>query len=177
MCGTPAIIGRVSERSPAEYINEHQAELVTLDEAGFLLAVQAIAPLADTDSGVWEDESAWNEAMRLVAAADVVGERGWRSAISLIFERAARGDLFGMMQSIRHGPEQAMGDDLDDFAAILEPLAAHPRSGTRQWSVRELGILRLERSRGVLETALTDPVEDVSEEALSSLQMLDQRST
>jgi hypothetical protein len=28
------------------------------------------------------------------------------------------------------------------LAAPLEPLTNHPRDGTRQWSVRELGILR-----------------------------------
>jgi hypothetical protein len=33
--------------------------------------------------------------MGLVAAADVIGERGWVRAIVPLFERAAKGDLYG----------------------------------------------------------------------------------
>jgi hypothetical protein len=89
--------------------------------------------------------------------------------------RAALGDLNDAMQAIRHGPERAYRDDLDAFAHVLEPLAIHVRPGTRQWSVRELGILRLVRSVGVLRRAAHDPVEVVRSEAISSLEMLAQR--
>lgn len=103
-----------------------------------------------------------------------MAERGWKSAVGQTYERAARGDLDGLMQSIRHGPERAFGEDLDGFADVLEPLVDHPRPGTRQWSVRELGILRLRRSLPVLLHAAADPVGAVRAEARLSVQMLAQ---
>jgi len=163
----------VAEASPAEAIERHKAELRVLDEDAFLAALDRLPALADSDAAVWEQES-WDDAYRLIAAADVIGERGWVRAVAPLFERAARGDLYETMQSIRHGPEQAMGADLARFAALLEPLTKHPRAGTRQWSVRELGILRQRSSLQSLVDALADEDVQVHDEAWVSLEMLGQ---
>ena len=136
-----------------------------MDEAAFLEAVLAIQPLADSDDDVWDDDAAWETVHRLMAAARVVGERGWRSAVGPLYERAALGDLYEVMRNLRHGPEQAFAGDVDAFAAVLEPLTAYPRAGTRQWAVHELGILRAYRSFPFLLRARDDPVPDVRADA------------
>lgn len=164
----------MAEVSPAEAIQRHRAELRVLDEDAFLAAVDRLSALADSDAAVWEQEELWDDAYRLIAAADVIGERGWVRAIVPVFERAARGDLYETMQSIRHGPERAMGSDAAGFAALLEPLTKQPRAGTRRWSVRELGILRQHSSVQPLVDALGDDDVEVREEAWVSLGMLGQ---
>lgn len=164
----------MAEVSPAEAIQRHRAELRVLDEDAFLAAVERLPALADSDAAVWEQEESWDDAYRLIAAADVIGERGWVRAVVPVFERAARGDLYETMPSIRHGPERAMGSDVAGFAALLEPLTKHPRAGTRQWSVRELGILRQRSSVQPLVDALADEDAQVREEAWVSLGMLGQ---
>ena len=162
----------MGQESPAHWIERHRAELRVLDEDGFLAAVRAIPALADSDSPSWEQEEPWDDAYRLLAAADVIGERGWIKAIVPVFERAARGDLYETMQWLRHGPERAA--PAGQLAALLEPLASHPRAGTRQWSVRELGILRQRSSLQPLIDALDDDDEQVRAETRCSLEMLAQ---
>jgi len=159
---------------PAAEISRHEATLRLLDEPAFLAEVVRIPPLADTDSEVWDDENTWTNAYRLIAAANVIGEMGWVVAIVPLYERAAAGDLYGGMQSIRHGPEKAMRDNLQEFAHLLEPLASHSRPGTREWAIAELGILRLRSSLPVLLEALHDVNGVVRERARASLRMLAQ---
>jgi HEAT repeat protein len=76
------------------------------------------------------------------------------------------------MQWVRYGPERAAGAAA--LAALLEPLASHPGAGTRQWSVRELGILRQRSSLQPLIDVLDDDDEQVRVEARGSLEMLAQ---
>ena len=171
----PGNLRYVNGDSPAVHIERHRAELRGLSDESLLDEVSRIPPLRDSTDPYWDDDAAWTDAYRLIAAADVVGECGWREVAGPIYERAALGDLYGMMQSIRHGPEQAFAEDLDSFADVLEPLIEHSRPGTRQWSVRELGILRLLRSLPAVLSATADPVAEVREEALASLGMLAQR--
>lgn len=166
----------VTEHSPGLHIERHRTELRALrNEADFLGAVTKIGALADSDDSCWDDSQSWTAAYRLIAAADVAGERGWTSTVGPIFERVALGDLNGLMQSVRHGPERAFDDDLNGFANVLEPLVDHQRPRTRQWAVRELGILRLRRSLSALLRAAADPVVEVRNEAMTSLRMLAQR--
>ena len=160
------------QESPAEGIERHRAELRVLDEDAFLAAVRAIPALADSDAPSWEQEEFWDDAYRLLAAADVIGELGWVRAVVPVFERVARGDLYESMQAVRHGPERAAGAAA--LAALPEPLASHPRAGTGQWSVRELGILRQRSSLQPLLDALEDDDEQVRVEARRSLEMLAQ---
>jgi hypothetical protein len=124
----------------------------------------------------WDVEGdAWEDAGRLIAAADASGDHTWRVAAVKVFEHAAVWDLNGMMQSIRHGPERAFSDDEvgeQEFAALLEPLTTHDRAGTRRWVVRELGLLRQLSSLPFLVARLEDQHPDVAEEALLSIQML-----
>lgn len=88
-----------------------------------------------------------------------------------LYERAALGDLDDRMQLLRHGPERAFANAPADLADMLEPLSRHLRPGTRQWALRELGILRQPRSVSALKMALADPERIVRDEALMSLQM------
>jgi hypothetical protein len=162
----------VAQPSPAEGIERHRAELPVLDEDAFLAAVRAIPALADRDAPSWKQEASWEDAYRLLAAADVVGERGWVRAVVPVFERVARADLYGAMRSVRHGPERAAGAAA--LAALLEPLASHPRAGTRRWSLRELGGLRQRSSLQPLTGALDDGDERVGVEARRSLEVLAQ---
>jgi hypothetical protein len=135
-------------------------------------------PLPDDEEDPrWDvDGEAWADAERLIAAADASGDHQWRGVAVKVFEHAAVWDLNGMMQSIRHGPERAFaGDDgAREFAALLEPMTAHDRAGTRRWVVRELGILRQLSSLPVLLARLQDEHPEVAEEALLSAQMLGQ---
>jgi hypothetical protein len=163
----------MAEESPAAAIERHRAELRVLDEDAFLAELNRLPALADDDDAVWDQEESWDAAYRLLAAADVIGERGWARGIVPLFERAAKGDLYGTMLDIRHGPEQAMAD-VARFAAMLEPLTKHPRAGTRQWSIRELGILRQRSSLQPLVDALADGDDEVREQARQSLEMLAQ---
>jgi HEAT repeat protein len=162
----------VAQEPPAHWIERHRAELRVLDEDGFLAAVRAIPALADSDSPSWEQEEPWDDAYRLLAAADVIGERGWVKAVVPVFERVARGDLYETMQWVRHGPERAAG--AGQLAGLLEPLTNHSRAGTRQWAVRELGILRQRSSLQPLIDALADEDDRVRAEARGSLEMLAQ---
>lgn len=161
------------EESPAVRIEQHRTQLRGLDEEEFLAAIRSIPALADSDSAIWDQEEPWADAYRLLAAADVIGERGWIRGVVPAFERAAKGDLYEVMQDIRHGPERAA--EAAELAALLEPLTKHERAGTRQWSVRELGILRQRSSLQPLVDALRDDDdEEVRGEARTSLEMLGQ---
>lgn len=165
----------VSSFTVGPVVERFRQELEPLDETAFLEVVDRIPSLPDSDDPSWESsEDPWVDLCRLVAAADVVGMNGWRSAVTKIFERAALGDVYDMMQSIRHGPERAFSDDIAPLVAILEPLARHARPGTRQWSIRELGICRQHSSLSALLDALDDPVAQVRDEAHCSLEMLAQ---
>jgi HEAT repeat protein len=53
-------------------------------------------------------------------------------------------------------------------------LTNHPRAGTRQWAVRELGILQQRSSLQPLIDALADDDDEVRTEARGSLEMLAQ---
>jgi hypothetical protein len=159
---------------PSAAIERHGAELRALSEEAFLAELDRLPALADEDDdAVWDQEGSWDAVYRLLAAAKVIGERGWVKAIVPLFERAAKGDLYGTMLDIRHGPERAISDSAE-FAAMLEPLTKHPRAGTRRWSVRELGILRQRSSLQPLVDALADEDDEVREEARQSLEMLAQ---
>ncbi len=159
--------------SMGQVLDRHKADLVQLpDEDAFLSEVDLLPELADSDDPCWTGDAAWEPACRLVAAADVVGLRGWKLGVGPIFERAALGGLYGLMQSIRHGPEQAYEDDVPGLAELMAQLTTHHRPGTRQWSVRELGILRQLSSVEVVDEATRDPVPGVRDEARNSLGML-----
>jgi hypothetical protein len=163
-------------KATAAAIERFRDELGCLDEGAFLNEVELVPALSDSDDPCWADDDAkaWTDVYRLIAMADVVGDRGWKRAVGPIYERAALGDLFETMRSIRHGPERAFSDDLEGFAAVLEPLTRHERPGTRQWSTCELGILRQLSSLPFLLDAVHDPVSEVCQEAVFSLQMLAQ---
>ena len=143
-------------------------------EEEFFRAVDQLPELPDSDDALWDGEESWRALAGLIAAADLVGERGWRAPIPAIFERAALGDVDGYMQSIRHGPERAFRDATRDFARVLLPLASHRRPGTRQWVVRELGILRELDGLPALVIAAADKVSGVRDEAIMSIEMLAQ---
>ena len=147
-------------------------------EVQLLAEMDTWAPLPDENDPLWDDaDDAWADAERLIAAAYASGAHEWRRVAVRVFEHAADWDLNGMMQSIRHGPEQAFGvseQASEEFARRLEPLSTHARAGTRLWVVRELGILRQLSSLPYLVWRTRDQHPAVAEEALLSIEMLGQ---
>lgn len=68
--------------------------------------ITALEPLpdADDDDPAWLRDATWERAEFLLAAADAIGERRLVRAIAPLFQRAAVGDGYEMMQGLRHGP-------------------------------------------------------------------------
>jgi HEAT repeat protein len=143
-----------------------------------------MGPLPDgaESDPVWDDDANLQRVELLIALADEVGDRRLVVGIAPLFERAALGDVFEMMQGIRHGPERAVEPDWGVLTAIMRPLAQHERAGCRRWAVRELGVLRDPAAFDDLVARLEDTEEQVRAEACMSLVMMrraiseDQRS-
>ena len=141
-------------------------------------------PLPDGSESdpVWDDDANLQRVELLIALADEVGDRRLVAGIAPLFERAALGDVFEMMQGIRHGAERAVEPAWGLLTAIMRPLAQHKRAGCRRWAVRELGVLRDSSALDDLVASLEDAEEQVRAEACMSLVMLrrdiseDQRS-
>jgi hypothetical protein len=110
----------------------------------------------------------------LLVAADAIGERRRLRAIAPLFQRAALGDGYEMMQGLRHGPERAVAPDWQLLTAIMRPLTRDQRAGCRRWAVRELGILRDPQALDDLVSAQGDEEPLVRSEAGTSLGMLSQ---
>ena len=153
-------------------------ELRPLDRESLRAAIAGIPPLPDEDDPIWNDETTnepWMQLGRLIVAADLIGEHGWREEVPILFERACLGNPADQMQGIRHGTEKAYKDDVHAFVALLLPLARHERPGTRQWVARELGILRdLNALPALVDLAIEDGVELVRGEARLAISMLAQ---
>ena len=99
---------------------------------------------------------------------------GGLRAIAPLFQRAALGDAYEMMQNLRHGPERAAAPDWQALTSIMRPLTRHHQAGCRRWAVRELGILRDRQALDDLMSALGDEQPLVRSEACASLSMLGQ---
>lgn len=70
-------------------------------EADLLAVMDCWLPLPDEgDSGWDEDGWAWPATERLLAAADLCGEKGWRRGARIVFEHAADWDIHGAMRGI-----------------------------------------------------------------------------
>ena len=108
----------------------------------------------------------------LRAAADAIGDRRLVRAIGPLFQRAALGDGYEMMQGLRHGDERAVAQSWSLLAGIMRPLTRDRHGGCRRWAVRELGILRDPRALDELAEALSDVQPLVRCEACMSLGML-----
>lgn len=163
----------MKEWTPAVGINRHAERLRSLTDDDLIDLLESMDPLPDADDldPTW-DEVAFDEVELLIAAADAIGERRLVRAIAPLYERAALGDVFDMMQGIRHGPEKAIAPDWAQLTAIMRPLSRHPRAGCRRWAVRELGILRDPAALAELLAALTDREPLVRTEACTSLAMV-----
>ena len=122
----------------------------------------------------WLEDATWDRAEFLLAAADAIGERKLLRAIAPLFQQAALGDGYEMMQGLRHGPERAVAPDWEALARIMRPLTRHHRAGCRRWAVRELGILRDPQALDDLMSALGDEQPLVRSEACISLSMAGQ---
>jgi hypothetical protein len=153
------------------------AELRKLSDADFLAALRQLEPLPDVD----DDDSAWDHfppfdrGEWLVAFSEQLAERQLVAAIPLVFERASLGSAYGMMLSIRHGPERAVGSNDQALTDLMVPLVGHARAGARRWSIAELGTLRdISALQALLAAAASDPHPLVREEACASLGMLSQ---
>lgn len=163
-------------RAPGEGIRRHGQVIERLSDDELVERLENLTPLpdADDDDPAWFDDATWDRAEFLLAVADAIGERGLLAAIGPLFQRAALGDGYEMMQGLRHGPERAVAGDWAALATIMRPLTRDQRSGCRRWAVRELGILRDPRAFDDLAAALANPQPLVRREACMSLRMLSQ---
>jgi len=146
--------------------------LQPLSDPALLALLDSIEPLPDEDDRAWDAPGTFDRAELLLAIAEEVGDRRLVEAIAPLYERVALGDVYESMPTIRHGPERAIERDWERLTAIMRPLARHERAGTRQWSVRELGLLRDPSGLPELIAALVDPEELVRYQACSSLTMV-----
>jgi HEAT repeat protein len=168
--------GGVDQRVPADGIGRYRQVIESLSDAELVAHIEGTEPLpdADDDDPAWLDDGVWDRAEFLLAAADAIGERRLVRAIAPLFQRAALGDAYEMMQSLRHGPEQAVAPDWQVLTSIMRPLTRHHHAGCRRWAVRELGILRDPEAIDDLVSVLEDEQPLVRSEACDSLGMLGQ---
>jgi HEAT repeats len=166
----------MDERAPADGIRRHRQAIDPLSDDELIARIKGTEPLpdADDDDPAWLEDATWDRAEFLLAAADAIGERRLLRAIAPLFQRAALGDAYEMMQNLRHGPEQAAAPDWQTLTGIMRPLTRYPRAGCRRWVVRELGILRDPQAMDDLMSALEDEQPMVRSEACMSLSMLGQ---
>lgn len=166
----------MDEHAPADGIRRHRQAIDLLPDDELIARIEGTEPLpeAGDDDPAWLEDSTWERAEFLIAAADAIGERRLLRAIAPLFRRAALGDANEMMQGLRHGPEQAAAPDWPALTAIMRPLTRDHRAGCRRWAVRELGILRDPQALGDLLSALADEQPLVRSEACMSLSMLGQ---
>jgi HEAT repeat protein len=166
----------MDERAPADGVRRHREVIGLLSDDELMARIEGLRPLpdADDDDPAWLEDATWDRAEFLVAAADAVGERQLLQAIAPLFQRAALGDGYEMMQGLRHGPERAVAPDWQLLTSIMRPLTRHQRAGCRRWAVRELGILRDPPALDDLVAALGDEEPLVRSEACTSLGMLSQ---
>jgi hypothetical protein len=166
----------MDERAPAEGIRRHREVIGPLSDDELIARIKALEPLpdADDDDPAWLEDATWDRAEFLLAAADAIGERRLVRAIAPLFQRAALGDGYEMMQGLRHGPERAVAPDWQVLTSIMRPLTRDQRAGCRRWAVRELGILRDLQALDDLVPALGDDEPLVRSEACASLGALSQ---
>lgn len=166
--------GGMDERAPADGIRRHRQVIEPLSDDELIARIEGTEPLpdADDDDPAWLDDASWDRAEFLLAAAEAIGERRLLRAIAPLFQRAALGDGYEMMQGLRHGPERAASPDWHALTSIMRSLTRHHRAGCRRWAVRELGIPRDPHVVGELVSALADEQPLVRSEACTSLGML-----
>jgi hypothetical protein len=166
----------MDERAPGDGIRLHSHVIAALSDYELISRITRSEPLpdADDDDPVWLEDATWDRAEFLRAAADAIGDRQLVPAIGLVFQRAALGDGYGMMQGLRHGAERAVAQNWSLLTDIMRPLTRDRHGGCRRWAVRELGILRDPRALDELAEALSDVQPLVRCEACMSLGMLAQ---
>lgn len=166
----------MDERAPADGIRRHREAIGPLSDDELIALLESMEPLpdADDDDPAWLEDATWDRAEFLLAAADAIGKRRLLRGIAPLFQRAALGDGYEMMQGLRHGPERAVAPDWQALTGIMLPLTRDQRAGCRRWAVRELGILRTPQALDDLVEALGDDEPLVRSEACMSLGSLGQ---
>jgi hypothetical protein len=169
----------VDARAPAPGIRHHRKAIEPLTDDELIARIAGLEPLpdADDDDPAWLEDTTWDRAEFLLAAADAIGERRLLRAIAPLFQLAALGDGYEMMQGLRHGPERAAAPDWQVLTGVMRPLTRYQRAGCRRWAVRELGILRDPQALDDLVSALGDQEPMVRCEACTSLGMLAQATS
>jgi hypothetical protein len=163
-------------RAPGDGIRLHSRVLAALSDDELISRIKRCEPLpdADDDDPAWLEDAIWDRAEFLLAAADTIGDRQLVRAIGLVFQRAALGEGYEMMQGLRHGAERAVAHNWSVLTDIMRRLTRDRHGGCRRWAVRELGILRDPRALEELAEALRDVQPLVRCEACMSLGMLAQ---
>jgi len=159
----------------AERIAIHATRLEGLTDADFLAVLGNAEPMPELEllDSAWDDPAMWDRLGLMLACAEEIGRRGLVEGIPTLYGLAPLDDPWELTQSIRHGPELAAKYHPGVLETIMRNLIGHPRSGTRLWAARELGILRDEASLHALRrVAEADEEPLVREEAIFSLEML-----
>ncbi len=166
----------MDECAPADGIRRYREAIGQLSDDELIARIESLErlPDADDDDPAWLEDATWDRAEFLLAASDAIGERRLLRAIAPLFQRAALGDGYEMMQGLRHGPERAVAPDWQALTSIMLPLTRDQRAGCRRWAIRELGILRDPRALDDLVQALRDEEPLVRSEACMSLGSLSQ---
>jgi HEAT repeat protein len=164
----------MERRVPAEGIRLHSRVIAALSDDELISRITRSEPLpdADDDDPAWLEDATWDRLEFLLAAADAIGDRQLVDAIGPLFQRAALGDGYDLMQGLRHGVERAVAQNWSLLADIMRQLTRDRHGGCRRWAVRELGILRDPRALNELGAALSDVQPLVRCEACMSLGML-----
>lgn len=117
----------MDERAPADGIRRHRELIEPLSDDELIARIEGTEPLPDVDDDdpAWLEDATWDRAEFLLAAADAIGERRLLRAIAPLFQRAALGDAYEMMQGLRHGPERAASPDWQALTSIMRPLTRH----------------------------------------------------
>jgi len=151
-------------------------QLAVLSTPQFLDAIRAVEPLPQgglRDQG-WDSPTNWEALCRLIAMADQVGERYLVEAIALVYGRAPLDDPWDLTQSIRHGPEAAVGNDWPALLSIMLDLTHHALPGPRRWAVFELRLIADPSALGRLRAmAAADEDPEVRAEAANAISRLD----
>src|SRR5215469_13396358 len=96
-----AMMGGMDERVPADGMARYRQVIKLLSDDELVARIEATEPLPDAgdDDPAWLEDATWDRAEFLLAAADAIGERRLLRAIAPLFQRAALGDAYEMMQN------------------------------------------------------------------------------
>ncbi|MDX2139610.1 MAG: HEAT repeat domain-containing protein [Chloroflexota bacterium] len=172
----------MEDLSPIEQIQRFRDERQHRTDSELLNELRHFSPLPDDDwrfprtSTAWTKGETWETVYLYLALAELVAQRQLREGVKYLLDNACYGDPGETMRTLRGYCEQAFNPDWHELADVCVVTAKSQNKGARLWSIRQLGVLRDPRSLTVLVDALYDTAQLVRLEAITSLEMLLQKS-